>query len=611
MAFGSDRRRGEYGPAGVQLRAALGSPGKRTLLSVQAKSGEMLPGAVSVQEAARQGVAEAGSSLPHLDQIQASFGHHDVSHVRAHVGGAAATASASIGAQAYATGDDVAFASTPSLHLAAHEAAHTVQQAGGVQLSGGVGQVGDRYEHHADEVADLVVQGKSAERLLDAYAGTGRADAAVQKLADTDETGTPTTHASQISSGTPRVPSWSAAELKTIQHELVRLGLYRHHADGDLNPNTQSGLVEAFASNDWRAMDAATCLGRLKAAKKPKGKRGEHELRMGEMVKDHVIDMTLALGFDENGFNVAGLKNLETALTGSGFIKDAARAQAAYVQAGRAGTGIGDLYIKDSPLMYQAPAAEKPIEVNIVVRLAYSLDGSKGKEVAEAFKEGMAQSDIAYYSGHGRYGTGPDFDRNLTIDLLDADGSVERTIDDYDVAEEVLKVEGKRHGRSAWQQFQFRLGKKTIRVNGSNDGNVLLNTDNPHPGEFGSNLMYWNMTKNGTPPTKQTGAKSPLGDAAEANQNRKYRVVVFDGCRSVDYVKELRKTKGFDAKSADVFGSSRTLDWGDEGKTLAAFLHSIIAMQSAEQIVTNMDKQQSEGRGAYHGYGLGDNPIIK
>jgi len=108
--------------------------------------------------------------LPHLDAIQRSFGRHDVGGIRAFVGGAAASASHEMGAQAYATGDSVAFASAPNLHTAAHEAAHVVQQRAGVQLLGGVGQDGDAYEQHADAVADLVVQGASAEAALDRFA---------------------------------------------------------------------------------------------------------------------------------------------------------------------------------------------------------------------------------------------------------------------------------------------------------------------------------------------------------------------------------------------------------------------------------------------------------
>lgn len=89
----------------------------------------------------------------------------------AHSDQAASSASKMIGAQAFTIGNHVAFASAPSLHTVAHEAAHTVQQRGGVQLLGGVGAAGDRYERHADAVADVVLRGGSAESLLDQYAG--------------------------------------------------------------------------------------------------------------------------------------------------------------------------------------------------------------------------------------------------------------------------------------------------------------------------------------------------------------------------------------------------------------------------------------------------------
>ncbi|MBK9031548.1 MAG: DUF4157 domain-containing protein [Myxococcales bacterium] len=151
-------------------------PGDPALL--QAKSpGDLDP--TTVQAHATAGVSGPAQALPHQSAIQAAFGHHDVRSIRAHVGGAAADASAAIGAQAYATGDAVAFHSSPDLHLAAHEAAHVVQQRAGVQLKGGVGQTGDRYEQHADAVADRVVAGRSAVDLLDQLAPHGTRQAAV------------------------------------------------------------------------------------------------------------------------------------------------------------------------------------------------------------------------------------------------------------------------------------------------------------------------------------------------------------------------------------------------------------------------------------------------
>jgi hypothetical protein len=135
--------------------------------------------AEEVQATAQAGVGGAGSELPHLDAVQDAFGEaHDLSGIRAHVGGAAGAAAADLGAEAYATGQDVAFAGPPSLHTAAHEAAHVVQQQAGVQLQGGIGQQGDAYEREADQVADAVVAGESAAPILGKYAARGETDGA-------------------------------------------------------------------------------------------------------------------------------------------------------------------------------------------------------------------------------------------------------------------------------------------------------------------------------------------------------------------------------------------------------------------------------------------------
>lgn len=139
----------------------------------------------AVQAAATHGTSGSSSSLPYVDRIQRAFGHHEVRSIQAHTDGAAAAGAQAMGAQAFAAGNHVAFAGTPDLHTAAHEAAHVVQQRGGVQLKGGVGEVGDAYEQHADAVADAVVAGRSASALLDATPGGGGGSPAVQKRSAT------------------------------------------------------------------------------------------------------------------------------------------------------------------------------------------------------------------------------------------------------------------------------------------------------------------------------------------------------------------------------------------------------------------------------------------
>jgi hypothetical protein len=126
----------------------------------------------AVHASAQRGIATSASPLPHLDRLQQLFGRHDVSGMQAHTGADAAASAREMGAQAYATGSHVVLGGGSDLHTVAHEAAHVVQQRGGVQLKGGVGNVGDTYEQHADAVADEVVKGESAESLLDQVAGS-------------------------------------------------------------------------------------------------------------------------------------------------------------------------------------------------------------------------------------------------------------------------------------------------------------------------------------------------------------------------------------------------------------------------------------------------------
>jgi calpain family cysteine protease/uncharacterized protein DUF4157 len=170
-------------PGSTLLGAETAAMGPAVLAARRARRGD-------TAQTAAEGLTGAAQALPHREQIQRAFGHHDVDDVRAFVGGAAASASDRLGAEAYATGDAVAFRDSPDLHTAAHEAAHVVQQRGGVQLKDKLGRAGDAYEAHADAVADAVTGGRSAEGLLDTMAGPrsrASSDGAVQRLASYPE----------------------------------------------------------------------------------------------------------------------------------------------------------------------------------------------------------------------------------------------------------------------------------------------------------------------------------------------------------------------------------------------------------------------------------------
>lgn len=108
------------------------------------------------------------------------------------------------------------------LHTVAHEAAHVVQQRGGVQLKGGVGAAGDAYERHADAVADRVVAGESAEDLL-AQGAAGGGAPALQRKEIADDAAV-LDHQAALKNTDVEIPALEGALLTTRQ-EAVKRGL--------------------------------------------------------------------------------------------------------------------------------------------------------------------------------------------------------------------------------------------------------------------------------------------------------------------------------------------------------------------------------------------------
>ncbi len=193
---GATQTRDERGPApavaearGAEAQRSLGNRVVQHLL----RAGAAEPGEAASTRAAARGRASPAMSLAHGGAIQRAFGRHDVSGLVAHVGGDAEFAARSIGARAFAAGSHLVFDQAPSLRVAAHEAAHAVQQR---HLRGGPqGEARAACEDHAEVVADAVVAGRSAEPLLDAFAaapaeGAG-GGAALQRVTDERELDAP------------------------------------------------------------------------------------------------------------------------------------------------------------------------------------------------------------------------------------------------------------------------------------------------------------------------------------------------------------------------------------------------------------------------------------
>ena len=112
-------------------------------------------------------LSTATGPLPHRHLIERFFGpDHDLSSVRAWVGGPAVGWNAGLGASAFTRGEHIAFRLPPSVEEAAHEAAHVVQQRQGVRPPGMLSAAGDPWERNADAVAQRVSRREPATDLL-------------------------------------------------------------------------------------------------------------------------------------------------------------------------------------------------------------------------------------------------------------------------------------------------------------------------------------------------------------------------------------------------------------------------------------------------------------
>jgi hypothetical protein len=335
------------------------------------------------------------------------------------------------------------------------------------------------------------------------------------------------------------------------------------------------------------------------------------------MFRDGVLDITLGVGYDEANWSKGQADVIRKALTEDlQFELNPGLGRNLMQLAGHpvGKNAAGDLYARQNLLTYHPPAAP-PKPVHGVVRLLDGSSGPGGGEKAAAFEEGMTQSDVVAYGGHGRYGSGPDFNRNFDkLEVLEENGMFS-SYGDYEELDTALRKQGAQAmpRRSAWEQFLWLEKRNRVFVKTASAGNVFINPEDLHKGEFGARLMYWALKQDGKQPA--FGRQGKLGpEAARQRSEHPYRIMLFDGCRTKDYVRSIRATPGFNAGSADVITTQRLGSWADIGNEVVAFLKEVIAQQSAEEILrgVNAEDKHTEVPGTLLvGSGFGDNPVNK
>lgn len=307
------------------------------------------------------------------------------------------------------------------------------------------------------------------------------------------------------------------------------------------------------------------------------------KINYDKLFQDKLAEFGLFVGYDEG---IGGHWHQDVAyarkeLKALGFKIDPAGAAKAYEEAGRnMPDGPGEMWVNDTYTTHLGK------NIKGVFRLVHS---DMGDNIGEEFKESMMQGEVTMYSGHGRYGSGPDFDRNYSI-------TVEGQKMSYDECKHyVVQKTGKAHPAEAEKAAMLKklAAQGVIKVTGSNKNNVVMN-DQDVQGTFGSALMFLALQngQDGTSSLKRTTAD--YKDKATDN----YKVWMFDGCSTKNYMGSIRRDVGKQDVAVMGTGTSITMC------TSMEMVRGMMSQLSGAQIAKNMDKSHADrDAGGAHGGG--------
>lgn len=485
--------------------------------------------------------------------MEPRFGH-DFSQVRVHTGMQAAVSASSLRARAYTVGKNLVFGAgqyapgtSAGRNLLAHELTHVVQQSGVSRLRGCGNVIRRTPEDEEAAPATLTNARFTGNRVLEA-----------------------------ILNG--RIAALSSAHngrrgaVSRVQQALVALGfeLPMHRADGSFGGETTEAIRQFRARHgpsEGDQMDGPTLAVLDRVAPAP-GVQHQHTVDYDRLLADGRLDVTVALGAtDETVARETSPGNYEsterpvedleaerfrTWMTSHGFALELLGwAGNEHWKATRSITWMG------------ADGSQHTREVDIWINLVVPAAGA-----AREFRQGLSADEITIYSGHARYGSGPDFDAK-------------------DTAAENFRIGIDRAMSAAGRRTRVDVARRHgVAVDEEHDLMDMVNS-----GNFDAD---------------------------------RYRVLFFNACTSLAYLDEIREQVG-GTQNVDVVATRRpsmftTLESGVAVTEVQRFLEGILAAESVESVIAGLDEAQRQmhqgsgerfpRRGIFSSSGMGDNPRV-
>ncbi|MFN4149520.1 MAG: peptidoglycan-binding domain-containing protein [Candidatus Sericytochromatia bacterium] len=336
-------------------------------------------------------------------------------------------------------------------------------------------------------------------------------------------------------------------------------------------------------------------------------KNEDNTPKYDELFKDGVLDITVGLGFDENEIGNRGLEfrynELKKNLDSRGFkeVNSKDKLSEIFNKLGQ------ELPEDNSYVTYfynENSIKNNDKEVSYLVRVIKP-DQNDGTKPKQAFLLGMNNSDISIYDGHGRYGTGLDFDKNFDLTLKLADGST-HTFVDYSQLENLLEKKDEKTLKIIFGDDPQKIEKVKntkpevlikqmiedglVETKSINNGNIIFNKNSPRKYEFGGYLLDKALNNDTHKITYSSEIKS--SDAP------KYRIWSFMGCRTNDYMNGIKKDKTLsnDLKqnNLDIIATSKVIYTSEAVGNIVAHIDSFTNKESKQQIKNRIEQVSLE-----------------
>lgn len=311
-----------------------------------------------------------------------------------------------------------------------------------------------------------------------------------------------------------------------------------------------------------------------------------------KMFEDNVLDVTVGVGYDETGWGDFAYNDLKNKLNDRGYKELSTTEQAEIfkkLNIPEMNNDAANVYYKENINTYK----DKPVAGIIRVIHSNENDGTKAKE---GFVKGLNNSDVTIYAGHGRYGTGMDFDRNLTIKATINGQTTE--FKDYEDFEKELKnpqyteILNKAPNIKTMNnrtKIDYLIEQKVIEIQSSNKGNIVVNEKSPHTNEFGGALIEKAINSSTDKPTLLLEAVS---------QSEKYKLWNLIGCRTDDYLPKIKSgmknNPNLQRANLDIMTTKRVEYWNNMVDNALATIDGVSNTESYEQIKSRTENVDLE-----------------